>query len=175
MSNKRKATGARDWKSKNKETWRAIATDLPSGNTALLRRAGLEQFLMMGMIPNTLIGLMQEQIAKAKGKPEALNEDDISEQLAEMLEDPQQLVDLIDMVDRITVFCVLEPKVAEVPVSHSDREEGTLYVDEVDLEDKMFIFQWAVGGVEDIEPFRKELAESLGSVLPGAEVGSSPE
>ena len=55
------------------------------------------------------------------------------------------------------------------------REAGVLYADVVDLEDKQFIFQWAIGGVSDVNKFRDELAATVGAVQPGEDMADSSE
>jgi len=49
-------------------------------------------------------------------------------------------------------------------IPFDDRSPEFLYCSEVDFEDKMFIFQYAVGGTRDLERFRQEYSESLDSI-----------
>lgn len=106
----------------------------------------------------------------------------------------QQLAGMTDtlnsgliLVDRLVEATVVEPKVVW-PVHRDrdgkpvrDKESGewlmlgpderdpeVLYCDDVDLEDRLYILQWAVGGTSDPEQFRKEYQGLLGSVEDGA-------
>lgn len=149
--------------------------ELPSGNVALVKRPGPASLLSDNILPDTLMPIVQQAIAKGKGiKPE--------DQL-KLMEDPAQIAGMLDAMDRLMVKVVVEPKVAyhkrsvsqdpadeaqpvqwEV-IPEEDRDDDTyIYTDEVDLEDKMFVFQYAVGGTRDLERFRDEHGASLGDL-----------
>lgn len=49
-----------------------------------------------------------------------------------------------------------------------------LYVDEVDLEDKMFLMNFVVGGSKDFAPFRAATQEALGGAQSGEAAGEAP-
>lgn len=132
---------------------------VPSGNTAIVRNPGMQVFVSQGMIPNSLMGPIQE--ALHNGKRPDMSKLEVNE---------QTLKDMLELADAVVMFCVVDPKVTSnkdatgeiLPLEARDADK--LYVDEVDVEDKMFIFQYAVGGTRDIERFRKESAESLGDL-----------
>jgi hypothetical protein len=63
----------------------------------------------------------------------------------------------------------------EIPLPDDQRVEGQIYLDVVDLMDKMYIFQFVVGGVSDLERFREEFGESLASMGPVEDVQGSPQ
>lgn len=156
---KSRITSASDWKS-NART--PVELELPSGNICLAINKGMKVFLSEGNVPNSLMDIVQGAIAEGEGKGQ--------KKLAEAAEDTKVLGDMIHMMDGIVVSCVMQPDIAPVPL----KEDGTwdeaakdpslLYVDEVELEDKMFIFQWCVGGTTDIAQFRKEFASAVESV-----------
>lgn len=52
----------------------------------------------------------------------------------------------------------------DVPLLEKERVAGQVYTDAVDLMDKTYIFQFVVGGVSDLDQFRKEFGETLGSM-----------
>lgn len=148
-------TSASAWK---KQTSAGTPLVVPSGNTCLVRTPGMQVFVRRGMIPNSLMPIVQEAIQK--GKPpsnKALN----LEQTPEMLEE------MMEVMDNVTIYCVVEPKVAPAPADDEERDENILYVDEVDFMDKLFIFQYAVGGTADLEKFRKESGFDMGAVSAG--------
>lgn len=159
---------------------------LPSGNTARIRRAGAEAFLAQGLIPDTLTPIVEKAIKNKKGmRPE---------QSREILKDPKQLGSLMEMLDRTTCYAVLEPRVVMPPTcvvcdeldtnaaeqhekqsrddyhefKAKEREAGVLYVDRVDLQDKMFILQFTMGGTRDLERFRQEFGTGVAGLLAGA-------
>jgi len=153
-------TQASAWKNKVSD---GIELEVPSGNICLVRAGGLEVFVKQGLVPNTLMPIVQE--AMTKGKPPS--QDQLS------LEDnPKLLEDVIEMVNNMALFCVIEPELRPVildegglPVDLRKRPQGNfLYVDDVDFADKMFIFNFAVGGTADLEKFRAELDQQLESV-----------
>lgn len=154
------ATPASAWK---KQTVEGTLLTVPSGNTALVRSPGMQVFLQEGVIPNGLMGLVQE--AMVTGGTAQINE-------KEILADPQKLQQIIDLADAVTVYCCIDPKVvaapANIPFGDPGRDPDVLYVDEVDFMDKMFIFNFAVGGgTADVEKFRTQSFTDVVDVQPG--------
>lgn len=160
---------------------------LPSGNKARVRRAGAEAFLAQGLIPDTLTPIVEKAIKSKKGlRPE---------QGKKIMDDPKQLGSLMEMLDRTTCYAVLEPRAVMPPgcevcgeldtnsaeqhekQSREDyhpfvpkpREAGVLYVDRVDLQDKMFILQFTMGGTRDLERFRKQFGSGMAGLFAGTE------
>lgn len=185
---KKKTNSARNWKRNKGEE-----LELPSGNVALVRRPGPAALLSGGVLPDTLMPIVQRAIRSGQGlKP-------IDEQ--ELMNDPEKIVDALVAIDRLTAVVVAEPKVAfhkhslkdvtpkgttekleDIPEdarngepcacgeTHPDPEE-VVYTDEVDIDDKLFIFNYAVGGTRDLERFRSQFGTGLGNILaePGNE------
>lgn len=180
---------AKSWKGKRKNA--PVDLNLPSGNTCLVRRTGMLAFLQSGLIPNSLLGLVQDAMDKAsKGK--SMSKKDEQKMLDDLMADPTKLAEMFSMIDRVTVDVVVEPPVrmgvwtqqdqlaglcdeADVGqiIEEDDRDEDTLYVDEVDDEDKWAIYNFVVGGTDDFESFREEAAERLAAVDDGE--GASTE
>lgn len=148
-------TSAKTWKQKTTE---GTLITVPSGNTALVQSPGIEIFTNQGIIPNALLPLVQGFMVSAS-KPE-----DISpEKLAELVGDPKKIQEMIQLADAIVVYCCLDPVVVPtptdadgnlIPLRDSRRNSDILYVDEVDVNDKIFIMNFAVGGSANIEKFR---------------------
>lgn len=157
----RTATPVSSWK-KPRE-----AVELPSGNFMVLRRPGFQTFMRGGLIPNGLMSVAQSAVSKGKQLEDA--------QLEELMEDPDSITDIMEMVDDVTVFCAVEPEVKPDPGVNGVRDPNTLYVDEIDAEDKMFIFQYATGGSSDVESFREEARNILESLGGREEVGQDTE
>lgn len=157
-----KPTSATAWKQKA-----AVGTlvTVPSGNQVRVRTPGMQVFLREGVIPNGLMPIIQESMASGVA-PSA----DAGESL---LNDPEKLQEILDLADAITIYCCLDPRVASVPTEEIEgvstliglgderRDDDILYVDEMDLNDKMFIFQFAVGGTASLEDFRAQQGSNV--------------
>lgn len=164
---RKRPTSATQWKTKAQHE-----VDLPSGNTCLARRPGLQVFLEAGIIPNSLLPLVQQALKGKQTDPKDLLEDLTEERLRE----------IVKLYDAVTCYVVIEPEVHQAPlredgttVPWSERDGDKLYVDEVDFEDKQFLFQWSVGGTRDLERFRQEQEAVVADLSAGEDVGSSPE
>lgn len=190
---KKKKTGptsAAAWKSSSG----IEEVEVPSGNVALVKRVGPEAFLSSGIVPDTLTPLIDEAVRDKKGLPPA--------QVAKTLtDDPESLPAMIDMMNRVVAYAVIQPHVETVPdciavikvkkgkteveetcgktVSdklhaqgneeghrfiEGERDPDLLYADEVSLEDRVFIMNYAVGGTRDLARFRSEYGESVARV-----------
>jgi len=146
---------------------RAGVIELPSGMTVRLRNpGGLRIFMANGSIPNSLMPLVKEALDSgtemdAKKTSDVVDQDTITE--------------MMEMMDRIAVTCFVEPRCYPVPEDDALRDDNLLYADEVEDEDKMFIFQWVSGGTEDVATFRAKQASNVAALSGQPEVGSSPE
>jgi len=172
-------TSVSEWKGRSSGT----AINLPSGNTAMCKRVKPEAFLQSGMIPDPLSGMISKAINEKTGLPPS--------KMQEMGEDPKMLASTLLMMDRVLSFCVVKPSVimpppcsvcnryftgeggethtnATNPEYHAyqegERREDVLYTDEVDIQDKIFIFNWALGGTSDLMSFRDELQGTVDAV-----------
>jgi hypothetical protein len=87
--------------------------------------------------------------------------------MANLEVDNDMISQMIDMMDVVLLDVVLQPKVHSTPEVGQPRDEDLLYADEVDMNDKQFIFQWAVGGTSDVEKFLEKSSEYLASLSPG--------
>jgi hypothetical protein len=168
-------TSAKQWK--KSKVVEPADLKLPSGNVALVRAPGMEVFLQMGYIPNSLLGTINKlteanngNVAKMKGTEAKVMND--------LVGDTEKVNELFAMVDRITLFCVEKPEVHATPMKtvtetvdgekikreipdDEAKDPELLYVDEVDLPDKMFIMNFAMGGTRAVEGFRQEVAGVL--------------
>ena len=158
--------------------------EVPSGNTCLARRRPLAGLWKAGKINNSLIPLVERQF-----RPDREDEPGI-EWSTEMVRD------MLILIDRVVVECVAEPRVYPVPIclackgsgnnpeepvmlcevclgtGEATRDPERLYVDEVDIIDKQFLYQWAVGQVKDLESFRAASEGDVESIPDGEDVSS---
>ena len=71
---------------------------------------------------------------------------------------------MIHVLDRIVCACVVKPRIEMTPNDPTRRKHGVVYCDMVDLDDKLFLFNYVVGGTRDLERFRQESADALGGL-----------
>jgi hypothetical protein len=159
--------------------WRKAAAlspaplELPSGNVCLCRVPGPAAFLTQGLVPNTLLPIVKTAIDRAeKGRSTELTTDDLA---SDLLDDPEKLRQVFEMADAVTIYCVIEPKVLPIPPDDLERDPEMLYVDEIDLDDKMYIMSVAMGGAKDLESFRDKPIADVGDLRSGKGVASSPK
>lgn len=161
--------------------------ELPSGLIVKVKNpGGLQAFIGMGIIPNSLMGIIQKslQTGKAPKPEEVLN--------GKGGMDETMLAELMKMQSDITQRVVVEPKLHDVPTEAdveawneenpnapvSDPEElrrdDILYIDELPSDDKQFLFAWVSGGTRDLEEFRRQLAVNVAAVsaVADAQAGS---
>jgi hypothetical protein len=164
-------TPASQWKRSSSIDTSPHPLDLPSGNTCLMKRPGIQAFITAGLIPNPLMEVIQGMLKDAQGG-KSTSADQFA---AELTGDPDKLQAAFDLADNVTVDVVVDPVVLPVPPPDVEREADALYVDTIDLDDKMFILQYCMGGTADLDRFRQESDSALGSVPAGESVASSPQ
>jgi hypothetical protein len=172
-------TPAKEWKSSKS----AKPIEVPSGNIAMVRRRSLEIWWKTGKIPNLLLPMVRQSIATG-GPAKIIKEHDWTE---------DELMQMVQMMDTAVVECVDEPRVYRDPVCKSckreerdaihseheydgeERDPEKLYVNDVDFDDKAFIYQYVIGAVDDVASFRKQQAVNVEPVPDGAEVDDEAE
>lgn len=177
-------TSAADWK-RSSSIGDPIPLTVPSGKTCLIKRPlGLHVFLKRGMIPNSLLEVVQTAMAGKKSEVSDLTE--------KVIGNTDQINDMFGLVDDVTIEMVVEPLISPIPVvteensayfgvlaglivgeeipPHLRDDDDTLYVDYVEDQDKFFIFNYAVGGTNDVETFRERQAENVAALASVGEV-----
>ena len=163
-------------------SWRSPFTDLtlPSGETCQVKRPGIQGLVKAGVLHSldSLTSIVQtETIPKAEGKPKV--------NVKAILEDADKFGSMMSMVDKIVVHVVTDPILAPAvrplvidgepvldeydkpkfeDIPDDEREDGVIYVDYVDMMDKMYIMNFAVGGSADLAEFRKATSNAVGDV-----------
>lgn len=158
---KSKVSTAKQWKS-----GKTTELKVPSGNVCLVRKPdGMQAFMVNGKIPNSLMPLVTNALdEKSDGELD----------MQAILADPEKMTDMMALIDSITVATVVEPRVSLTPVEGTDRDDDKLYVDEIDMEDKLMIMGFALGGVKDLEQFRKSTTDHVAIVADVAKLPDSP-
>lgn len=147
-------TSAADWKKSTSEQ----PIELPSGKFALIGRSNFKALLAAGVIPNSLMSIVQKSLDTGQNQVNP----------GELVSDPAKMDEMLEMVDNIAIFAVKEPQIHPIPALGKKKDDALLYVDEIEDEDKAFIFQYVTGGTKDLEQFRQQATEQLASLQSGA-------
>lgn len=150
------ATSVADWKKPD------LPVELPSGKKIRIKRSSFQAFIKFGIIPNGLMAEVQSALAKG-----------VEPDIAKLAAGDEAITEMIAMVDNVIVFVAIEPRVYPLPSGDEEKDDNLLYVDEIDEEDKMFIFQYVTGGTKDIAQFREEATKSLADI-PGITAVARP-
>lgn len=157
---------------------------LPSGQTCRARKVTIEGMIAAGILSeaDSLTGLVDQYTRKVKGGKGA----DGVKVDESILGDTKALQLMIQMADRAMPAIVISPpvklhfqerKVGKTTVTRKYTEEeraklrqetpGLVFTDQIDLEDKMELFQWGVGGLRAFSSFLGQPTDAVGSVVPG--------
>lgn len=148
-------------------------------NVCLVRKPDPAAMLAGGILDHfdELTSLVAEKIQVIEGKAK-MN----SEALKSFADNKDKIQKGLDMMDRLVEFVVVQPRCfrpvkrdetgaplltadgREIPLLNSERDPEVTYTDDVELEDRMFILQFSVGGVKDWRQFRNEHKEFVGGV-----------
>lgn len=196
------ATSARNWKKPSNEELELpsgnVALVKRPGMESLLA-SGVMPDSLTPIILESIKQAQRGQPQDHKGKGgKATTPNELSpEQMEKLLSDPNALNDIFASFDRVCEMVVVEPavkyhKVLEVDdngnprkdvdgkevwtiIPHADRDPEILYTDDVDPDDKEFIFQFVVGGSRDLESFRQARSEGMGDLSVGEDVQGTSE
>lgn len=134
--------------------------ELPSGKTVkVMQHPSMRVFLKAGIIPNSLVSIIQSSLDRGQAPD-----------LASFGATQERIDEMFKMIDSIVCFTVEEPDIQLPPDKEEDRDAGVLYADEVEQTDKLFVFQWAIGGTRDLERFRRESGTTLDLIQRGKDV-----
>lgn len=151
----KKPTSPSEWKKQKSEP-----IELPSGNYMVLRAMSMSTLMRIGKLPNSLMDIMQQAVSSGTGMAGV----DESELMREMMGDENKVKEYMAFMDDLVTMVALDPAVSLPPENYDDRDLDTLYTDDIDDEDKSFIFQVVVGGTTDLEQFRKESQASMAAL-----------
>lgn len=155
---------------------------VPSGNTCLVKRPGVEGLIAAGLIDNLdqLTALVKTEHFDALDPRSKVGKKEAASIADKLLSDLPKVKDLFGLIDRIVLHVVIKPALTPVPEPvlvdsgevdvngdpvilkhYPERDDSLLYVDDVDFSDKMAIFNFVVGGVNDLKPFRDGPTEDV--------------
>lgn len=138
----------------------------PSGQTCLAQRPGLEMMLRSGLLKdyNALAGAVGIKIDAKKNPQKAAKNIKGSLTMEKLFEKPEMIDNMMRMMDKVVCEVVVEPEVAMAPNDPTSRKDDVIYTDMIDLEDRMFLFNWAMGGSSDLDRFRTGLHANVASL-----------
>lgn len=172
---------------------RPFEHSLPSGEVCLMRRAQIDDLISMGALDQAdgLTALVNDlHITRVKtGRPAEggsvldIDRDDpeTMKRMVGIISDPERWGRVVDLADKVTVHCVLDPKVSP----DSNDKDGALFVGEVDLMDRLSIMTAALSHLTTeaakMAPFRSGPQEAVGDLeavkdlpLPAEQSASDP-
>jgi hypothetical protein len=156
---------------------------LPSGATCQARRPGVQGLISIGILDSfdELTALVQTEhigpnTTGGPGGQAKVTPDQAQAAGRAILADKDKLATTFWLMDSITAYCITTPSVwidyqtkdeteDEFNIrSEQAAKDGSVAVREIDLDDKMFILSWAMGGTSDLAAFRQGTQELMGSV-----------
>lgn len=138
---------------------------LPSGLVIKVKSVDLVGLVASGSVPNSLLETIQRHLAPLG---ENATVESASELAAQM--EPEDLAKAFSLMDNVVVAMAMDPIIHPMPATEDDRKDDLLYVDELEGEDKLEMFNWSQGGTEGMKRF-PEGPEA--SVAPMEESGGS--
>lgn len=152
---------------------------LPSGQTCLAKKVGIEGLLEIGILEqiDSLTGMVEKYAKEVKSHgPSGPSKAEIDQN--KFFGDTEALKAVIGLADRALPVIVVSPKVklhyTEITVGKTkvtkmippdEREAGIVYTDQVGFEDKMFLFDWASGGLKSFLGAGDEPTPNVGGVV----------
>lgn len=186
---------------------RLFDIEVPSGALCQARRPGIPGLVKIGVLDSldqltTIVKQEHLDQAQSGGKINLSKED-----LASFGADSKRLAESLAVIDKVVCAIVVQPRVVrpvvldkreaadpetsdktetyERPMTQDEQDlymedpshAGHVWTEDIDFEDKIFLFQWAVGGVSDLAQFRAEFGEAMGGVasLSGVPVSAEPD
>lgn len=141
-----------------------VDLDLPSGQRCLVQRPGPQGLMAAGLLNDLdMLSTVLPKVMGGKGK-----KDDFD--AAELMRNPAMIAQAMKLVDRVIVHVVQKPVLTPEPDDPADKERGKIYPSSISMEDKTFIFNWAVGGTRDLKRFRQQYEASVADVDTGEDV-----
>lgn len=155
---------------------------LPSGQTCYATAIGLGGVIEAGLLgeADSLTAFVGSEYLRkvrgVKGRPDGEEMD-----TAKLLKDPEVLRKIMRLVDQVCPMVVKDPELryhlemvdgTERVIPAEDRVPGLIYTDVVGVEDKMFLFNFAVSGMRDAQKFRQESQALVATV---EDVASVPD
>lgn len=172
------------WASNRPDQTEELTT--PSGQTCEAKKIGVEGLIEMGILSqmDSLTALVEQYTTNVKKHgPQGPTTSELDE--TAIMADPESVKAVIGLADRALPIIIVDPPVAlhftEVKVgkttvskrlSEAEREKlredrgqpDLIFTDQIDFEDKMWLFDWATGGLQAMTTFRRGSSADVASV-----------
>lgn len=146
---------------------------LPSGQVCQVKELQMEDILSMGIInqldslTGDLISGMDPSVpAKAtsgRKKTKKQLDEEANKSILELMADPEKFGGMLDAINKIVVGCVVQPTVLPA-VEETEREQGRVYVDMIDFNDRITLFTEGFQGLGDMSKFRPGQGNGVGDL-----------
>lgn len=154
----------------------------PSGQTCRAKRFDITDLISAGVLDqaDSLTALVQGHLTNV-GKGGAQEVDPMS-----LLQDPNALRSMMSLLDKSMPHIVVSPKVlthfneitvgktkVQKPLNEDQRAEmlatfpGAIFTDQIDFNDRMWLFNWATGGLQAMATFRDGSPAAVAGVVHG--------
>lgn len=159
-------------------TWGAVSAyedlHVPSGQLCLVRRPGLEGLIKAGIVSNfdALTKIVGDQAERMKTGKEPKSDQEI---MSDVMANPERMAEMMRVINKIVIYVVVKPEIQSAPNDPTSRRSDVIYDDMVELDDKMFLMNFALGGVRDLSRFREQYGTALGSVGDQPEAGGETQ
>lgn len=174
MPGKNRTTGKKSYTlgQRQRSQFGLFDVELPSGDTCQAKRPGVQGLIQLGLLDNfdQLTAIVQmDHIAPntpVAARPK-VTDGQMRDAAVALMNDPEALGGLLHMLDKLVAGIVVQPPVwidyqvkDETDEAWEARQakaeaDDAVAVREIDMDDKMFLMNWAVGGSADLAAFRK--------------------
>lgn len=131
-------TSASFFRNKREERNKTEKVELPSGVVFEMKRPDVVKLLREGQIPAEIAVSIQMAV-KEQGNSKLTG---------------QQFKDYLTMVESVVVAACVNPQIVKREVTEEDYEKGIISIDDLEMQDKEFIFAYADRGTKDLKSFR---------------------
>ena len=139
-------TSGSEWRKENSE---GILLQLPSGKVARIRSIDVSLMLKLGRIPDQLTQQIVDAVfGDERGKPMDFD-----------IKTPERMKMFLSLMDGIVETCFILPRIVKVVTT-----EDEITVDDVEIQDKMFLFQLLNRPASALATFPEKQVDDVASV-----------
>ena len=122
----------------------------PSGQRCRLKKLDLAELAETGILDQVtrLPGVTADLVEKSSGQPPSAKPDDD-------MPDRETIKTVVELVNILVPLIVVKPQIFPI-VEDEDRVPGRIYVDSIEITDRIAIMERALGGLVKLDSFRKQ-------------------
>jgi hypothetical protein len=142
----------------------------PSGQLCRMRKLDVIELMETNLINQVdfLTGTVQKDVIPknraarraAAERPAEAPEEDAAKILETFKKNPEKTGEFLGVLEEIVIRAVVRPKIYPLPEEGSPLVPGRVYINSVEFNDKIAIFNKAMEGVGKLQNFRQEAEES---------------